>query len=158
VTAFIGRFESAQHRVRYHSAGQGPLLHFHAADDRAEWLQPTMPPLGVLGEMVDEGERAIELAPGDWLVLATDGFYEAQNARSEQFGAERVTACVQRCKNDSAEALIKALLRGRPRLRRGAPQADDMTIVASNVCTIDRRRESGFHLVLLRRTHRWLVP
>ena len=40
VTAFLGQLDPAAHLLRYHSGGQGPLLHFHAADCAASCCRP----------------------------------------------------------------------------------------------------------------------
>ena len=48
----------------FHSAGQGPLLHYHASEHRCEWLTPTTIPLGFM-ELPEAREgRTLELAPG----------------------------------------------------------------------------------------------
>jgi phosphoserine phosphatase len=129
VTAFLGIFEPEQHRIRYHSAGQGPLLHFRASDEKCDWADPTMPPLGVLEQLMDEGERTIPLAPGDWVILATDGFYEYHSPTGEQYGQERLAVCVQRNRAASAEHLMSALFEDVRKFAQGAPQLDDMTII-----------------------------
>jgi phosphoserine phosphatase len=48
VTAFLGVLDTDTHRVDYHAAGQGPLLHFQAATGVCRWLSPTTFPLGFM--------------------------------------------------------------------------------------------------------------
>src|SRR5947208_8307576 len=79
VTAFMGLLDLSAHRINYHSAGQGPLLHFHVADGSFEWLSSSMLPLGIDTNAQSEGVRSMKVAPGDLIVLLTDGFFEYQN-------------------------------------------------------------------------------
>jgi len=39
VTAFAGILDGSTHTICYHSAGQAPLIHYRAAQDRVEWLE-----------------------------------------------------------------------------------------------------------------------
>ena len=48
VTAFLGMLDPRSHEVVYHAAGQGPLLHFHAATGECEWRSPTTFPMGYM--------------------------------------------------------------------------------------------------------------
>src|SRR5207253_2312134 len=90
VTAFLGLLDLSSHSINYQSAGQGPLLHFHAQTHGFEWLDSSMPPLGIMDEPISEGAKSMQVEPGDLIVLLTDGFYEYQNAQHEQLGKERI--------------------------------------------------------------------
>jgi len=54
-------------------------------------------------------EYEVRLAPGEVLMLYTDGLPDAVNAASEEFGMRRVIEVVRRCYTGSADALIDAL-------------------------------------------------
>ena len=41
ITAFMAFLDAEAHAVRYHCAGQGPLMLYHADTDRCEWIEPT---------------------------------------------------------------------------------------------------------------------
>jgi len=128
VTAFLGLLNPSSHRVNYHSAGQGPLLHFHAADQRFEWLGCSMMPLGVDEDASDDdGVQHLQLEPGDLLVLLTDGFFEYADPGDVKFGKDRVAEVIRQHYQESARDLLGALLATTREFARGAAQLDDMT-------------------------------
>jgi serine phosphatase RsbU (regulator of sigma subunit) len=127
VTAFLGMLDPATHRLIYHSAGQGPLLHFHARDRQITWLETSMPPLGVLEESASSGARCAELEVGDVLVLLTDGFYEYRNATGRLFADDGVTRVVTEFRVRSAQELLEKLMEAARHFGGGEPQRDDMT-------------------------------
>ena len=87
-----------------------------------------------LGVRPDTSYAAIErvLEPGDHIVLASDGIIEAGNEGGEIFGFERTAAAIkQGCARDlAAGALVDHLIAEVQTFAGGAPQDDDMTIVA----------------------------
>lgn len=78
-------------------------------------------PIGLL-RGVEYGAGRLELAPGDRIVMVTDGVTEAANAEEEFFGEERLEAAVQ---GESFEALFSAL----DQFCAGTPFNDDCTVV-----------------------------
>jgi sigma-B regulation protein RsbU (phosphoserine phosphatase) len=127
VTAFLGLLDPASHSINYQSAGQGPLLHFHAKNHRFEWLDSSMLPLGVDEDPGSDGAHSMQLEPGDLIVLLTDGFFEYQNPEQEMFGREHITDIILQHHHQSARALLNHLLEATKLFARGAPQMDDMT-------------------------------
>jgi serine phosphatase RsbU (regulator of sigma subunit) len=127
VTAFMGLLDLDSHRISYHSAGQGPLLHFHTAEGRLEWLSSSMLPLGVTADAQSEGVRMMAVAPGDLIVLLTDGFFEYQNPEGELFGRNRIAEIIRANHSRSAREILGAIVGAVQEFARGAPQADDMT-------------------------------
>jgi serine phosphatase RsbU (regulator of sigma subunit) len=127
VTAFLGLLDPLGHSIRYHSAGQGPLLHFHARTHKIEWLDSSMMPLGVDEYAKDDGPLPMNLESGDLIVLLTDGFYEFQNRSGELFGPERVAKIILEHHHLTARQLLDHLLEATQRFADGAPQLDDMT-------------------------------
>jgi phosphoserine phosphatase len=126
VTAFLGVLDPARHELAYVSAGQGPLLFISSAGVEAR--SATGLPLAILDRFECESE-AFTFAPGDVLVLLTDGFYEAANPAGEPYGEERVMAYVQRHGGRSPEALIDGLQTEIMQFTEGCAQADDLTAV-----------------------------
>ena len=66
---------------------------------------------------------------GDVLVMSTDGITEAVNARGDEFGMERLEEVVKDKRNGSVEDLQTAILSAVEEFSKGAPQADDMTLL-----------------------------
>lgn len=129
VTAFFGLFDPSAHVINYHSAGQGPLLHFHAHDHRFEWLDTSMLPLGIDESAASDGVQSMQLMPGDLIVLLTDGFYEFQNEQRTHFGKQRVAEVILQHHHRTARELLNELLEATKAFGGGAPQLDDMTAV-----------------------------
>ncbi|HEX4779368.1 MAG TPA: GAF domain-containing SpoIIE family protein phosphatase [Usitatibacter sp.] len=129
ITAFIGLLDPASHRLRFHSGGQGPILHFHAASGESTHHKPTSFPLAAMPIERLRPAVELELAPGDILALISDGIYEYRNREGEEFGEERVrTLLAAHHRRPSAE--ISALVFAAVEAFAGrAPQEDDMTVV-----------------------------
>lgn len=129
ITAFIGFLDPDSHLVNYHAAGQGPIVHYHAAERRCEWHQPSSFPLGVL-EIDEPGpEQELTMAPGDILGLISDGIYEYQSEDGEMFGEDRVAAILEMSEDVAMSGLADQLLAATRKFGGSAAQADDMTIV-----------------------------
>lgn len=129
ITAFMGFLDATAHAVRYHCAGQGPILHFHAADDRCEWLQPSTFPVGVLHLEQPPEALAFELAPGDILALISDGLYERTDAHDVEFGAERVADVIRAGQHLSMATLSDRLIAAADEFANGTAAADDVTLI-----------------------------
>ncbi len=127
VTAFLGLLDPSAHRINYHSAGQAPLLHFHAQTHRFEWLDSSMIPFGIDEEAASEGVQRMQMEPGDLIVLLTDGFYEYQNSTGELFGQERISEIILRHHHESARTILNQILAATREFAGSAPQLDDMT-------------------------------
>ena len=68
-----------------------------------EWTVPPGLPLGVTAEASYE-EAVDHLAPGEALVLVSDGVVEAENAQRELFGFERTRKISTKSAHEIAEA------------------------------------------------------
>ncbi|HWH81997.1 MAG TPA: SpoIIE family protein phosphatase [Burkholderiaceae bacterium] len=130
ITAFVGLLDAATHRVRYLSGGQGPILHFEAGTQRCARHRPTGAPLGAMPTLpAPRAAATIALAPGDWLVLLSDGVFECFDPDGEAFGEARVEAVLRAHHRASAAELSSRLLDAMRAFARGAPQQDDVTLV-----------------------------
>ena len=134
ITAFVGLLDAAAHRVRYLSGGQGPILHFRAASGDCVRHRPTGFPMGAMPMPARRPAAVIELAPGDLLVLLTDGVFEYFDPDGVAFGEDRVEAVLRAHHRESAAALSARLLGAVRAFARGAPQQDDVTMVLVKRC------------------------
>jgi sigma-B regulation protein RsbU (phosphoserine phosphatase) len=110
VTLFVGVVDAARRTLRYASAGHDPPLHRRAAGGASAALVATGPPLAVLAE-AEFPSRSVALAPGDWLLLTTDGVWEIRNASGEAFGRERLAAALDELAAESPQGLLAGLRR-----------------------------------------------
>jgi phosphoserine phosphatase len=129
VTAFIGLLDAATNRLRFLSGGQGPILHFRAAQGDCVPYKATSFPMGAMPLSSLRPAVELDLAPGDILVLLTDGIYEYEDASGAQFGVQRVEQVLRAHHRESAAALAGHLLQAVQAFAHGAPQDDDVTMV-----------------------------
>lgn len=129
VTAFVGLLDAEKGRVRYHSAGQAPILHFRAETSECVWLGSTARPLGMLSPLLLKDAVNVELAPGDILAMMTDGVYECVDPDGKEFGREGVAQLLAEHHSDPLEDLVKTVQETVRDHRRGAPPEDDVTVV-----------------------------
>jgi len=116
------------------SAGQTQPVLLSAETGKAtlvETLGDTFP-LGIL-EDVGYQETRLELAPGDRVVLYTDGIVEAMNEQEEMYGFDRLLEVVQGAKSMTAESLLKEILDRVNEFAGGAAQHDDLTVIVVRV-------------------------
>lgn len=74
-------------------------------------------------------EEQSVLAPGDTLVLYSDGVTDAEAPGGEQFGEERLLASLERTRDHSPAAILEALLEDVRAFVSGHPPADDVTVL-----------------------------
>jgi serine phosphatase RsbU (regulator of sigma subunit) len=127
VTAFLALLDPAPGTLTYTNAGHNPALLLHGAEPIQELEAQGLPLAMLPGNPY--GEATLSLAPGDLLVVYTDGITEAANAEDEEFGAEALMALVGARRGDSLPALDAALLGELDRFTGGAPYLDDRTLL-----------------------------
>lgn len=126
-TFFYGELDPAARRLDYVNAGHNAPMIFRASG-AIERLRATGPVIG----LVDGGRYAqasTTLAPGDLLVVYSDGISEAMNPDDEEWGEERLSASVGERRDGPAGALIEHLFARADAFASGATQHDDMTLV-----------------------------
>ena len=76
-------------------------------------------------------EDEIVLAPGDMLLLYTDGITEAMDAAADLFGKARLKEAIAAGPaTATAEETVNAIIAAVKAYGGGTPQADDLTVVA----------------------------
>jgi sigma-B regulation protein RsbU (phosphoserine phosphatase) len=71
----------------------------------------------------------LKLEPGDTLVVFSDGISEAQNPAGEEYGDDRLIACLEANRGASPAEMREALLASARSFAAGAMQSDDMTVL-----------------------------
>jgi sigma-B regulation protein RsbU (phosphoserine phosphatase) len=107
-TAVVVRLAPGGRQIGWASAGHSPQL-LVRADRSVELLEASGPALGALGAL-DYAERVVSLAPGDFVLLATDAVIDARNGRGRAFGAERLSEAATGCVPASARVIRNAVL------------------------------------------------
>ena len=111
--------------LQFSLAGHLPILHYQAARSAIAELSVPQIPLAMF-----EGRRfvsaPVSCAPGDLLVIVTDGFTEVFDARDREFGFDRLKALVIEHANAPLETLTGAVLTA---VRAHGAQTDDQTLL-----------------------------
>jgi serine phosphatase RsbU (regulator of sigma subunit) len=105
VTCFYLVLDPANGRLRYANAGH--CLPYRSTDIGVVELDARGMPLGLMPDMLYE-EHDTGLAPGDTLLLHSDGLAEAHNADREMFGFPRLRRLVAH--HRAGETMISSLL------------------------------------------------
>ena len=129
VTGFFGLLDAQAHKVQFHSGGQGPIMHYHAASGEYDWHPATTFPLGYMPQTNLQPPLEVGLEPGDILGLISDGIYEYENEQGVQFGQEGVAGVIDSLPDGDAEAVVAEMMRAVREHGGSMPQADDITIV-----------------------------
>jgi len=91
-------------------------------------LNATGMPVGLM-ETAEFGVAEEWLAPGDKVIIYTDGVTEAQNAAGEFFGKKRLRQIVTARAGERCQTVHDAIQEAVTEFTEGAPQSDDITLV-----------------------------
>ena len=106
VTTFLALLDVTTGEARLASAGHPPPVHLAAGGATALIAMKFGPPLGAAERVYPEGR--LRLAPGDALVLYTDGVTEARR-RGELFGEDRLVRTLAAAADRRPQVLVDAV-------------------------------------------------
>jgi sigma-B regulation protein RsbU (phosphoserine phosphatase) len=127
VTAIYSVLDSKHRVMTFSNAGHNPPI-LRRADGRVEQLQEGGLALGTFSNSTYE-ERPVSLATGDILLFYTDGVTEAKNDRDEEFGIDRLLACLEESKGKSAKEIINFIVDCANKFASRAKESDDLTLI-----------------------------
>jgi len=127
VTGVYSVLDSRNHILTFTNCGHNlPIL--IRADGAIDYLREGGQVLGVTPHAVYE-ERPIFLAPGEVVVMYTDGVTEVFNDRDEEYGTERLAALVQANRGKTSQELVD-LIHDTVRAWAGPQHVfDDLTMI-----------------------------
>jgi serine phosphatase RsbU (regulator of sigma subunit) len=127
VTVFLGCLDPHERTFVYASAGhQGFLLD---GCGKMTKLASTGRPLGVEPTEIIQCAPAIHLDDGCFVLLITDGIFEAKSIGGSSFGIERAFDIVRKNRDLPAERIVHQLCQAVRVFSQNGPQCDDMTAV-----------------------------
>ncbi|HZI48047.1 MAG TPA: SpoIIE family protein phosphatase [Pyrinomonadaceae bacterium] len=129
VTFALVFLDPVKSEVEILSAGHGPILWYKHATQEVENLEAQGIPLGMIAGVSYEKALVRRLAPNDMIVMVTDGFYEWENAKGEEFGLQRLEAVIRQAPDCTAEEVIARLRFSVEDFCGGTEQKDDLTAV-----------------------------
>jgi phosphoserine phosphatase RsbU/P len=133
-TAFFAELDASRRSLTYVGAGHNaPVL--RRADGRIERLTEGGPPLGMpYGDIVANYDCTnIAVAPGDALVVFTDGVIEALDPKGDEYGETRMIACIQAAGLSAAASILQQLMNDVDRFVGPTRQHDDITCLVLRI-------------------------
>ena len=136
-TAFVASYYSESGELLFTNAGHPAPLWYQAATREWSLLSEATPlskdiidlPLGLIAGTA-YSQTAVQMNPGDMLLLYTDGISEAYDESGTQLGVTRLLSIARNLPVDSAVAAGQALVAATAQFSGSAPRADDQTVVA----------------------------
>ena len=124
-TAFLAEYDATHRTFHYINAGHNnPIL--RRASGQIERLDAGGLPFGILPEAKYDS-ASVTLAPGDWLIIFTDGLVEAENAHRDEYGEVRVLTELEAAKSSTPGEFLKRLMASLDLFVGNTPQHDDVT-------------------------------
>lgn len=128
VTLFYGIIDNETRTLTYVNAGHNPPLVLRKKTGGIEELPLTGIAVGAL-EDAEYTQQEIPLAPGDVMVLYTDGITEAVNEREEMFDLSRLIETIRKNSDSSSQELADEIIRSVFSFSGTQPQFDDITLM-----------------------------
>ncbi|RMD89253.1 MAG: GAF domain-containing protein, partial [Calditrichaeota bacterium] len=128
LTFIYGILNTQNGRFTYCNAGHLPLIHIQTHQNKLEVLEKKTKgiPLGIL-QNYDYHQATVQLHPGDYLLMVTDGVIEAKNKRDEEYTLQKLLRLLIK-PFSSVEDLIKCLIHDVQKFSKGVAQHDDVTV------------------------------
>jgi sigma-B regulation protein RsbU (phosphoserine phosphatase) len=124
-TAFLAEYDAARRVFNYINAGHNaPIL--RRSNGLIERLDVGGLPIGIQSDARYES-ASVALAPGDWLIIFTDGLVEAENARQEEYGESRLLSSIVAGAATTPPEMLNRLMAELDLFVGSTPQHDDVT-------------------------------
>ncbi len=130
-TFFFAAYDPTTRRLDCVNAGHNPPVVLRCGlDGKTETLrlEADGPVVGLL-PFAPYTEQSVVLMPGDLFLMFTDGISEAMTHDDEEWGEERMIAAAEKCRDKTADGVLKDLFDATDAFTAGAPQHDDMTVL-----------------------------
>ncbi len=124
---WYGVFDPSTRSFAYVNAGHNPPILIQACGDIVHLEEGGLMLGGFRAASYKQG--SVTLAPGDTVILFTDGVSEAMSPAGDDFGEKRLVAAVRGAAGLPAAQLLDRLLCALDAFTAGAPQQDDTTLV-----------------------------
>ncbi len=130
-TAFLSELDPSTGTLTYINAGHNaPML--CRKSGALERLDAGGLPIRIKADAGYESGSVV-LAPGDWLVIFTDGVVEAMNTRGDEYGEPRLLANIATAANVSPTEMMSHIMSELDRFVGNTPQHDDVTCLLLKV-------------------------
>jgi sigma-B regulation protein RsbU (phosphoserine phosphatase) len=132
MTLLVAEIDRPGLKLRWVNAGHDPAVLCGPRDEDLLPLGRTGLPLGVTGDGA-YSVRKRSIAPGQILVIGTDGIWEAQNGRAEMFGKKRFLDVIRAHAASPAKVIRDAITLAVDEFCHPLQKVDDITLVVVKV-------------------------
>jgi len=129
VTAVYAVLDMESGLLTYANAGHNPPFWVNGDQTQVQKLTRTGIALGA-SENASMTERTIQIAPGDSLLLYTDGLTEAFSPDGDLFGEARLEQALRASQVASTDGLLKSVEDFLNEFIQSTPLGDDLTMLA----------------------------
>jgi sigma-B regulation protein RsbU (phosphoserine phosphatase) len=129
-TVVYAVYDAATRKLTYANAGHCPPMLLH--QETCIRLESLTPPLGML-QAVPEIQQEVQLVPGDWLLVFSDGVTEAGDENGAEFGEKGLLATFRRASPQTAAGACQSVMEEVRKHLREQRQPDDITLIAMRV-------------------------
>jgi phosphoserine phosphatase RsbU/P len=132
LSGFFGLVDVRRGGLHYINAGHVPPILVNGKT--GEWKQLTEGGTVIgLFPHAEYQRGSVKFEAGDILVTCTDGIGEAQNPMEEEYGSERLAACIARNRDKSAQTIVDIVLQEVNDFSRGGTHVDDKVLMILKV-------------------------
>jgi len=129
VTTFLSVLEPNTGRLRYANGGHVPPLMVGSQRGKTiDHLSRTGMALGVHRSAAWQ-QKLVKFAPGDFLVMYTDGILDAQNCDGDFYGHQRLTQAARAQPGATAKQIVEGILTDVAHFTEDAPVNDDLILM-----------------------------
>ena len=118
---------------RWVRAGHDPAIFYDPGKNAFEELRGEGMALGIDENHVYEENAKHGLAPGQIIVLATDGIWESHNSAGEMYGKDPLLRIIRKYCDEDANGILTACLFSVEKFRDGVPLEDDVTLIVIKI-------------------------
>lgn len=137
MTLFYLRIDPVKRCMNWIRAGHDPAIFYNPFLDRFTDMHGKGPALGITGQAVFEENEKTGLTPGQIIVLATDGVWEARNNEGDMFGKGHLYHIVRQNRNAVAEDILGKCFQSLEEFQTDAVREDDITMVVIKVVDLN---------------------
>ena len=133
MTLFYLDIDRQNRKLRWVRAGHDPVVFYDPRAATIEELRGSGMAMGIDADHAYKQYSKEDLAPGQIILMGTDGIWEAQNPRGHMFGKETINRIIRQYSDTDAKGLLTACLCALDKFRDGVKSEDDVTLVVIKV-------------------------
>ena len=137
MTLFYLRLDPSKRCLSWIRAGHDPAIFYNPISDRFNDMHGKGLALGISGQAEFEENERTGLIPGQIIVLATDGVWEACNKEGDMFGKAPLYRIVRQNRNAVAEDILGKCFQALEEFQTGTVREDDITMMVIKIVDLN---------------------